>query len=232
MISHKHKCLFIHIPKTAGQSIEHFFLNDLGLTWENRFPLMLTSNNIREIGPPRLSHLIASDYTKHHYLSTELFSSYFKFTFVRNPWTRVLSFYKYGGYNKFISFEDYIIQYLEGIFNKKYWFMMPQKNFIYDKNKLLVDFVGKFENLQDDFDKIAKILGFNDSKLPYINNSKEDKLRKIKWAIEENPSILIKSLFSKTEDKKMDYMNLYNNKTRKIVEKLYKEDIELFNYQF
>ena len=30
MICHDYKCIFVHIPKTAGQSIEHVFLNQLG----------------------------------------------------------------------------------------------------------------------------------------------------------------------------------------------------------
>ena len=36
MISDKYKCIFVHIPKVAGQSIEHVFLDLHGLTWETR----------------------------------------------------------------------------------------------------------------------------------------------------------------------------------------------------
>jgi hypothetical protein len=44
MISYKRKCVFVHIPKCAGQSIESVFDNDAGLTWENRAPFLLRPN--------------------------------------------------------------------------------------------------------------------------------------------------------------------------------------------
>ena len=41
MLSHQHKTIFIHVPKTAGQSIETLFLDDLGLKWDQRGSLLL-----------------------------------------------------------------------------------------------------------------------------------------------------------------------------------------------
>ena len=100
MICHHYKCVFVHIPKNAGQSIEHVFLNLLNLTWETRAPLLLRCNDRLELGPPRLAHLKADEYVRYNYLTQEMFNDYFKFSFVRNPWSRIISIYKYLGFNK------------------------------------------------------------------------------------------------------------------------------------
>ena len=44
MISYKRKCVFVHMLKCTGQSIESVFVNDAGLTWEDRAPLLLRPN--------------------------------------------------------------------------------------------------------------------------------------------------------------------------------------------
>lgn len=95
MISHFHRTVFVHIPKCGGQSIESVFLADLGLIWELRAPLLLRPNDDPRLGPPRLAHLLARDYARYHYLSDELFQSYYSFSVLRDPVARVISLYNY-----------------------------------------------------------------------------------------------------------------------------------------
>ena len=74
MISEKYKTLFVHIPKTGGQSVEHFFLNLQNLDWNSRDKLLLRENKFRNFGPERLAHLTAIEYKKYGYLSIRILS--------------------------------------------------------------------------------------------------------------------------------------------------------------
>ncbi len=221
MICHHHKCIFIHIPKTAGQSIEHVFLDLLGLTWETRAPLLLRFNDRKELGPPRLAHLKANDYVNFKYISEELFNSYFKFSFVRNPWSRLVSFYNYRKYYLFYNFKYFVMKHLEKkIWKKKYWFIGPQYEYLYDHNgNILVDFVGKFENLQTDFNHVCNNINIPETKLPHINSS--------------NSNILNIFLNSVQREKSKDhYSDYYDKESKEHVENLYKNDIKYFRYEF
>src|SRR5437764_11835271 len=97
MISHKYRTIFVHIPKTGGQSVENVFLTLHGLTWETREPLLLRPNSDRNLGPSQLAHLRAKEYVACGHIDQENFDSYFKFAFVRNPWERIVSGYHYYG---------------------------------------------------------------------------------------------------------------------------------------
>ena len=108
MLCHKHKCIFVHIPKTAGQSIEKVFLESLQFDESRRPELLLRPNNDPNKGPPRLAHLKAQDYFEYEYITKETFYKYFKFSFVRNPWDRAVSHYLYMVPERNISFEKFL----------------------------------------------------------------------------------------------------------------------------
>src|SRR5438045_929170 len=69
MISHQHRCIFVHIPKTAGNSVNRVF----GIGWEDHKDLQRFAAE----------------------LEPAVFGSYFKFAIIRNPWDRILSDYNY-----------------------------------------------------------------------------------------------------------------------------------------
>jgi hypothetical protein len=174
MICHDYKCIFVHIPKTAGQSIEHVFLNLLGLKWGTRAPLLLRYNDRPELGPPRLAHLKADQYVRYKYLTQEIFDDYFKFSFVRNPWSRVVSMYKYLGFNKKCDFKTFLTgEFKNKIFKDEYWFVGPQSEFVCAPNgDILVDYIGRFEDLQNGFDYVCREIGIPPTTLPHVNESK------------------------------------------------------------
>jgi hypothetical protein len=232
MICHHKKCVFVHIPKTAGQSIEYVFLNLLDLTWETRAPLLLRRNDRPELGPPRLAHLKASEYVRYKYMSQELFDEYYKFSFVRNPWDRLISIYKHFGFHYRYEFKTFLMKkFKDTMWLNKSWFVGPQSDFVRKEDgSLIVDFIGKFENLQNDFDHVCQQIGLQPTKLPYVNRSKT----------EANPSLHLKGfttyvwwlLRGKHLQGFKRYQDYYDNESKELVAQLYKQDVELFGYEF
>jgi hypothetical protein len=182
MVSHKHNCIFIHIPKTAGTSIEL----KLGL-FEKVQPNVQDHRSIREIEPlPVYGFLGARSIEdikfaffrfKHHrlkgreYVTPEQYNSYFKFTFIRNTWARVFSMYKAFMRNKNFkkmydvqdncSFHDFVASYL---YIRQF---RPQLFWLTDSmGQIPMDYIGRFENLHKDFDHIADAIHLEDSNLP------------------------------------------------------------------
>ena len=145
--------------------------------------------------------------------------NYFKFTFVRNPFERLVSCYE----NKYHSDKQngipaYYDTFLFGILKKDNGFdnfalnvckfptfladmhFMKQSSIIYKNNKAIVDFIGKFENLKNDFEPI-----------------------RIKYSLKSLPNL--------NKSNKRNWMDYYSIKSAKKVYKYYRKDIELFGYQ-
>lgn len=233
MLSHHHKCIFIHIPKNAGQSIEHVFLNELGLTWENRAPLLLRPNDKPALGPPRLAHLRANEYVKYMYTPQEMFDAYTKFSFVRNPYSRMVSFYRYLKYNQYVDFPTFVKDYLrQKVLKQDYWFVGPQYQYLYseDEKTCLVDFVGKFEDLQNDFNRVCELMGASAKPVPHVNDSKHAESMPIASVRKR-----VKDLWAKATNnpipKYATFEEYYDDDARQIVADIYARDFELFGYK-
>jgi hypothetical protein len=226
MICHQYKCVFVHIPKTGGQSIEHVFLNLVGLTWKTRAPLLLRSNHRPEVGPPRLAHLLARDYVRYKYLTQQQFDEYYKFAFVRNPWDRAVSLYKFLGYHQRYTFKTFLQRKLKDqLWRKKYWFVAPQSEFVCnEKGEILVDFVARFENFQADFNQVCQRIGLPPTEVPHVNKSSSKPKHLIQYAWR---------LFQKASSPgSKNYQDYYDPEAKELVARLYRSDIELFGYQF
>jgi hypothetical protein len=232
MICHQYRCVFVHIPKTAGMSIEQVFVDLMGLTWKTRAPLLLGRNEDPRRGPPKLEHLRAREYLACGHLTAAQLESYFKFSFVRNPWDRIVSEYKYRGYPVKVDFKTYLFKHLPPPgWSDAYSHVMPQYDFLHDEaGKLLVDFVGKYETLQAGFDTVCARLGIPPTRLPWVNRSLEKgrlttlralrkQLRRALWSWER------KHTFG-------HYTEYYDDESRDLVACLYHKDIEAFGYSF
>lgn len=143
--------IFIHIPKTGGESV-----------W-------------KALGK-RKEHVRAIDWK----------NDTFKFCFVRNPWTRLASLYKYRcrnpgmywGIDPFIKkgFESWITEWSakEPFVKGRAEGTRPQWDWISDGEKIIVDFIGRFENLEEDWKKVSSTLSIN-TPLPHLNKSANTK---------------------------------------------------------
>ncbi|MCI5077442.1 sulfotransferase family protein [Oricola sp.] len=227
MISHHHRCVFIHIPKTAGQSIEHVFLTQLGLTWKTREALLLRRNDRPDRGPPRLAHLKWHEYVSCNHMTQEQFEAYFKFAFVRDPWARVVSMYRYLGFDKRISFREFVLREFRGrIWRDRHWFVAPQSDFICDPGgRPMVDFVGRFENLEADFNSVCQRLGMPLNELPHVNASRDQ--------TSGAPSRTWLSLGrgkQHSSPRPATFQDYYDEETCAAVARLYRRDVEIFGY--
>lgn len=228
MVSHKHQCIFVHIPKAAGTSIERAFLDDLDLDMENRHALLLGENTNNSIGPRRVSHLTATEYVNLHFVSQQIFDKYFKFAIVRNPLDRLYSTYKYKKFSDYLSFDNFIKLKLESLFYSEIegYFYKSQYDYIYKDEKKLVDYVGRLENLNNDFKVIQQKLQFG-LHLRHDNQSKSKTLglRKIRryGKVLKDPASWFNFSFK-------DKSKTLSEESLLLVEKLYKNDFKTFGY--
>jgi len=80
-----------------------------------------------------------------------------------------------------------------------------QHTFLEDKNgEMLVNYIGRFESLNEDFEKVKVLIGAPKFHLPHVMKSNRDKT----------------------------YQKYYDIETKALVEKRYGKDIELFKYSF
>ncbi len=204
IISHSLEFIFIHIYRTGGTSIrtvlskydhQHngtgspFFKGEPTVAEPPlTFPRHITALKLKEeITPP-------------------IFDKYYKFAFVRNPWDWQVSLYAYMLQEK-SHFQHDIVSKMSSFENYIEWRVHEdkhlQKEFVTDEEgKLVVDFLGRFESIEKEFEKIADKLGIQE-KLPHNNKS----------------------------DHK-NYRQYYNNRTSELIYDHFQEDIQLFGYSF
>lgn len=245
MVSHEKRFIFIHIPKVAGTSIigsskiktrlgEYVFKQPSEDYSINNLPFHPDDNN--KFDPPS-AHMRASDYVKYGHVTETEFETYFKFAFVRNPWARIVSEYKYRGHMNQYSFKDFLFKYIpKPSWNDQYCHIIPQYDFLYNsEGKLLVDFVGKLENLQKDYEKVCQKLDIQKHTILHENKSSGFFQRDNNWELIAR-NILRYIQGSLNGQRKANtfskYTEYYDDESREFVAKLYKNDIESFNYKF
>ncbi|MBY5956614.1 sulfotransferase family protein [Membranicola marinus] len=216
MIDHKHKVIFIHIPKCAGSSVEKAFeVRPQKGEWEkaNYTTLMgwCDKNKIH------LQHATPQQLIDYGYISKQQWNDYYKFIIVRNPYDRAFSDYKYISFmhNLYGSFNDFIQgtgPYQKVMNSKKNIIyrgdhLYPQSTFFFLDNKhIAYNQVIKFENIREGLQNVI-----NDLNLP----SKFFDTR------------INKSL------KIFDHYSLfYNRERKKLINNYYENDLQLLNYEF
>ncbi len=171
MIFHQHAAIFFHVGKTAGTAIEDMILPG------KRDPY--TANRRDMFGYDKqlkiyLQH--ATCQTMLNLVSEEIFRSYFKFTIVRNPFTRLLSaYYSLYEYNleRYGRFRDYILSIpdlVAGPSNQSGSHEISQAYYTHLHGEQVSDYVGKFEQLEEAVAYIKQRLGIR-TNLPAVNVS-------------------------------------------------------------
>ena len=133
-VDHRKKLLFVHVPRTGGDSICSVMGGKAG-----QFPKHIGRHKAR-------------------------LPKYFAFGFIRNPWGRL-----YSCYRKHAAIDERYrnISFREFLYNTR------GKGCEHSAMKLLAgcQFIGRFESLQSDWNRLQRIIGMNESVLPVTNGA-------------------------------------------------------------
>jgi len=234
VIWNKYKCLHIHIPRTAGTSI----VNMLGLSPEDRH------------SKRRAVHRTIHEFDR---------QDYFKFTFVRNPWDRMVSYFSWrkvkdigkksgvvtevgaGNHKKFnyinkLDFKYWVKNLHELGYDTQHtrnqldWICKDQWSWNHIKQEydyrpkkieLKMDFVGRFENFEHDWNVVVSNLGVAHKEQRGI----WDKYGKF-------IPIEITSLLHKRPSEHKAYWKYYDDESIEIVRQRHEDDVNFFDYKF
>ena len=187
--------IFIHVPKTGGTAVRKALE-----------PYAYIGFGHTSIKAPRLKPYI---------------EKCFSFCFVRNPWDRFVSAYFYleqhkepgKSYKKFYemyikpykTFKDVVMNIDEDKGNLFFWdHFAPQMNYITDDHDdVAVDFIGRFENINEDFGVVCKKIGIPSVNLPLLNTSHHQ-----------------------------PYWEYYDDESQEMIARKYNREISYFNYTF
>ena len=188
--------IFIHIPKTAGKSI---FQGLYGIGLHESFGHAGVDAYLSILGPRK-------------------FNKFFKFAFVRNPWDRLYSAFRFASNGSFgsengilfqneikdMTFSEFVKDWLDSSKVDKYIILKPQSDFVCDSaGDLLLDKVCYFENIDNEYRELCLLLG-KTKDMPHINKSQSTS----------------------------HYQDVYDSEMIDVVLELYAVDIELFGYGF
>ena len=194
IISDSHKFIFHHVPKTGGSSITAA-LAPYCRNYEGEVPSDDTPKWQLAFHQPHYMHHAVKDLE-------DIPEGYYSFAFVRNPFSAVVSAWiptKFKHFDEFVEHEIFTGVEIVGRYTQLGWLADEAGN-------LLVDFVGRFENLVEDFYKVVGIVGVPLMLFPKRNITKD-----------------------KVHD---SYREYYSPVSRRLIEKKYKKDLEFFEYEY
>ena len=218
------KIIFIHIPKSGGTSIMsglrragiEFDLDGQGI-WDRLGEHPRGADLIRRLREVYPLHSVTGFWENHlpaeilrELIAPQIWLGAFKFSFVRNPWDLVVSTFTYLHEQRRSldvaerDFAEVMKHWDFPRFVREYPLLFAdQSSMIADKSgKPIVDFVGRFETIQKDYETVCDHLCLA-AALPWLNASEH-----------------------------ANYRDYYDAQTRYIIERQFARDIDLFGYSF
>ena len=214
MISHQHKCIFIHISKCAGSSVEKAF----GVNISNN----TESNNVNLFGwnfehNIFLQHATPQELIDFGFINKSIWDNYYKFIIIRNPFDRSLSDYiwlmeEISQKDTYINFLNRRGRFKEALTNNQTInyrgdHLKKQKEYFYINGSLIkYDRILRFENIGNELNSLTNDLNLS-------------------------PNFFDKK-FNVSKKKVIHYSKFYNQKRINEFEKLFKDDLNFLNYTF
>lgn len=215
MISHKHKCIYIHIPKCAGSSVEKAF----GIHNPKNNPDYDSLTGWCHKNKFLMQHATPQQLIDYGLISRQQWNSYYKFIIYRNSWDKALSDYLYfyktsnilGKFESYLNGEEVYYNKLNKInydnhtyegshlFKQVDYFVLNNEYIKYD---LRID----FENIDEGFKKAIIDLKLDSNFFNEHVNESQHKIR--------------------------HYSLLFNRGRANMIREMYSEDIEFFKFKF
>jgi Sulfotransferase family len=171
MISFQKRFLFVHIPKTAGNSIQSI-LRDY--SEDELVALRGEQDGVERFGLRNPKYKVKKHSTLAEYraaLGEAEFGNLYKFTCVRNPWDRMVSYYFTPTQKTAVwdrkKFRKVIVQALPVA---DYLRLNERDNDPFEN----VNYIMHFENLADDFRTVCAALAISPTTLPQYNRSNRE----------------------------------------------------------
>lgn len=220
LLSHPHRFLFVHLAKTGGTSIRAALSRQRWRDpyyWPAYLCHRISGCSGHRIGCkiPRHAPVIVAK----EMLPPTLFEDLFKFGFVRNPWDRMVSAYYHFKRER----QDILRQHrIEDVAQFVDWLLdvplsetrrstliaalrRPQFDHLVDlEGEYLVDFIGRYERLHDDFEYVLRHLSLKSISLPHKRRSQRQR----------------------------DYRSCFTDRLAERVAKHFAADLSAFDYQF
>jgi hypothetical protein len=228
MIVYDLNIIFIHIPKTGGTSIGNILHPDIKIINSNHsYKDYTESNGVQH----HAEHLTYMDYKNILANKNLNISDYFIFSFVRNPYSRIVSLWKYWSKrksnaikllpknNKLLNFLkssgssikefENFVYHLHSQKNKIFLFGNLQNNFVKPDQ---VNFLGKFENIEQDIKTLLELV-----------------------SVHANIDITKKNIqhLNRTSNTNTEYLNFISSTaTRDQIYEIYESDFTIFDYKY
>ena len=207
LYSQTYQFLFIHIPKTAGKSIRKALLPYSVKPPQSQYRRLLSHLPVKE-------NPMKANFRPHNTaewgrlkLSEAVFRNCFKFSFVRNPYDRAVSYYIFLKTNQKHHHHKTVadMSFVEFLrWQQSRSRISMQWNAIADRDEnVLVDFIGRFERIETDLQTIFDRLGMNRVELLHKNKGV-----------------------------RTSYQNYYCDVSKKIVESIWRTDIKKLQYKY
>jgi hypothetical protein len=215
LLSLTHNFLFVHIAKTGGTSIRAA-LNRYKWRDPHRIPMAICSRISGLTG-----HRIACKLPRHakaiaayEMLPRELYDKLFKFAFVRNPWDLQVS-----SFHHIRRERPHLVKGMDDFETFLRWKLTPerpyqfhidtsielQSDYLIDlKGNVIVDFIGRYERLAEDFQSVCDKMGIHPPKLPHKRQATD----------------------------RRDYRQYYTDETARLIADRFRPDIDMFGYAF
>lgn len=215
MISIQKKFLFIHVPKTGGNSIQNILRN---YSEDDIVTRAKHQDGIERFEVRNSKYNITKHSTLSHYksvLDSKTYYSLFKFATIRNPWDMMISHYfsphravtewDRGNFVALVDSAPTLRHFIcERFFGERVLGKIGVKSNI--KHRKLgedIDFLIRFERLNEDFQLVCEKLGISCPHLPKRNSSTRS-----------------------------HYSTYYDEELKEIVRNKFSEEISIGNYTF